>query len=143
LTIKEIEDAIIETLKASDLGKLCRMIGSYRGEVGDMIESAPQMLSLPAAYVVYDSSNFLEIVNRSFDDTVQYRVVLIAKGLRDETLRSGIYEMLEVLKTTLINSDLGLTNKIAPVRPVKGEMLRIDKMFSIYGFFIETSFSLD
>lgn len=142
-TIMEIEDAIVTTLKASPLAAICKVIDSYHGEIDDLAGEAKQLLiQLPAAFVLYAGSHFNEVANRSFDDEMVFTIAAVAKDLRGRAnLRTGIYEILESMKDTLIDNNLGLD--IEPLHPISIEATLITRAFSIYSFDIKTSMSLD
>lgn len=143
IPIKTIEDAIVAALAASDLASVCKTIDSYHGEIGDIVEELKTLsIPLPAALVCYTGSGFNERTERSFDDKPIFAVISIAKDLRGRgNLRTGIYEMIEMEKDLLINNALGLESYIDPLRPVNIEALAITKVFSIYGFKVQTFFT--
>lgn len=143
LTIAAIEDEIVAALQASTLSETCKKIDSYSGQIDDLIkEVASMIIGLPAVYVLYFGSRFSEVANRSFDDEMIFTVVSIAKSLRGRAeLRTGIYEMLEVEKTTLINNNLGLN--IEPLHPQTIEPAMITNQFSVFSFDLKTSQSID
>jgi phage gp37-like protein len=141
--IETIEDAILAALEASTLATTCKTIDTYHGEIDDLVKELKQLIiPLPATFVLYAGSRFTEPANRSYDDEQYYTIVCIAKDLRGrESLRTGIYDILEIIKATLIDSNLGLD--IEPLHPVTIEATMITQQFSLYSFDIKTSFSLD
>jgi len=142
-SIETIEDAILAALQASDLDDTCKTIATYHGEIDDLVKELKQLtLPIPAVFVLYAGSKFDETANRSYDDEQFFTIVCVAKELRGrDKLRTGIYAMLEICKTTLIDNNLGLN--IAPLHPVTIEPMAVTKMFSVYGFDLKTSFSMD
>ncbi len=142
-SIMEIEDAIVTALKASALSGICKVIDSYHGEMDDLSGEVQQLLiQLPAVFVLYAGSRFSEVANRSFDDEITFSVMAIAKDLRGRTkLRAGMYEILETIKDTLRNNDLGLN--IEPLHPLSVAAIAVTRMFSVYGFDVKTTISLD
>lgn len=142
-TITQIEDAIVDKLKASSaLSAICKSIASYHAEIDDIVSIASQLtIQLPAVYVLYAGSTFTESANRSYDDEMTFTVVIVAKDLRgDQKLKASIYQILEEVKTILIDNNLDLD--IEPIHPVRVEATIITKLFSIYSFDIKTSHSL-
>ncbi len=141
ILIKDIEDAIITALAGSDLAAICKSIETYHGEVEDLVaELKTSPLSPPAVRVCYVGSGFDEAANRSWDDEATFAVITIAKDLRGRgALRTGVYEMLEIEKDTLINSNLGLD--IRPLNPVNIEALVINPTVSVFGFRVNTIFA--
>lgn len=141
--IEDIEDAIVNALKASPLAAIVKTIDSYHGEIDTIIEQVKQLtIPLPAVYVLYAGSDFPETANLSFDDNLTFTVVSIAKDLRGkEKLRAAIYPILDTLKETLIGNNLNLN--IEPLKPKRIEATLVTRLFSIYSFDIETSFSMD
>lgn len=141
--IEDIEDAIVNALKASPLTGIAKIIGSYHGEIDALIEQVKQLtIPMPAVYVLYTGSDFPETANLSFDDIQTFTIVSIAKDLRgNESLRAAIYPILDTLKDTLVGNNLNLN--IEPLKPKRIEATLVTKLFSIYSFDIETSFSMD
>lgn len=142
-TIEDIEDAIVNELKASSLNALCKTIESYHGEIDTIIEQVKQLtIPMPTVYVLYTGSDFPETANLSFDDNQTFTIVSIAKDLRgNENLRAAIYPILDALKDALIGNNLNLD--IEPLKPKRIEATMVTRLFSIYSFDIETSFSMD
>lgn len=140
--IQQIEDAILLALRSSTLQSVCRTIDTYHGEIEDLVSQVGQMtVSMPAAFVHYKGSQFTESANRSFDDEQTFAIVLIAKDLRgDKELRAGIYQMLEIVKSALIDNNLNMN--IEPLHPMEIYLIATSRAFSIMGFDIKTSFSM-
>ena len=140
--IEQIEDEIIKALQASALKDLCPTIGSYHGELNDLVKEVSTLtLPLPAVLVVFEGAAFSEPANLSFDDEPTFTIVSIAKDLRGRMAsNAGIYEILEIQKTTLIGNNLGL-KLIMPLKPQKIEIHLITKTISVYSFDFKTQFS--
>jgi len=147
LTIAQIEDAIIAALQASDLADVCKTIDTYGGEIEDLMrEVATLIIPLPAVFVLYMGSKLSEPANRSYDDELTFGLVAITKSLRGRAdLRTGMYEILEILKTKglLIDNNLGLEPKIEPLKPDTIEVILATKIFYAYRFDLKTSQSID
>lgn len=141
--IEDIEDAIVNALKASPLAAIAKTIDSYHGEIDTIIDQVKQLtMPMPAVYVLYAGSVFTEPANRSYDDEQTFTIIFIAKDLRgNEKLRAAIYPMIEAGKTALIDNNLNLN--IEPLHPLRVEATFVTRAFSIYSFDIKTSFSID
>jgi phage gp37-like protein len=141
--IADIEDAIVEALQASDLATVARTIDSYHGEIDDLVKEVRSLtVPLPAVFVLYAGSLFDETANRSFDDEQTFTVVCVAKSLRSRAaLRDGMYDLLEAVKTALIDQNLDLD--IEPLHPVRIEAALVAKDLSVYGLDFKTVISLD
>ncbi|HRZ28694.1 MAG TPA: DUF1834 family protein [Spirochaetota bacterium] len=143
-TIQEIEDKIIAELKASGLSSTVKNISTYHGELDSLVGEIRQMtISFPAILVLYGGSQFSEPANRSYDDEAIFTVVIIAQDLRGrDKLRTGIYPILETLKDTLIDNDLGCRD-IDPLHPISIEAILVTSQFSVYALDLRTIFSRD
>ncbi len=143
-TIQDIEDGILTAIRGSSLADVVRNIDTYHGEVDSLVDELKRLtIQLPAIFVLYGGSFFNETANRSYDDEPVFTVVAIAKDLRGrDQLRLGMYAILEVLKETLIDNDLGYRD-IAPLHPISIESLLVTKEFSIYALDLRTALSLD
>jgi phage gp37-like protein len=142
-SIADIEDAIVEALQGSGLAAIAKTIDSYHGEIDDLVKEVRSLtVPLPAVFVLYAGSVFDEAANRSFDDEQTFVVVAVAKSLRSRAdLREGMYDLLEAVKTALIDQDLDLD--IEPLHPVSIEASLVTKEISVYAFHLKTGFSLD
>jgi phage gp37-like protein len=142
-SIADIEDAIVKALQDSDLADIAKTIDSYHGEIDDLVAEVKRLtVPIPAVFVLYAGSSFDEAANRSFDDEQTFTVVCVAKSLRSRAaLREGMYDLLEAVKTALIDENLDLD--IEPLHPVSIEASMVTKELSVYAFHIKTSFSLD
>lgn len=143
--IEDIEEAVMTALENGKTSESCKTIDSYHGEVDDLIDEfkAGRILkSLPAVFVLYAGSAFIESANRSFDEEMNFSVVLMARNLRDKKDLSGaMYPLIEGVKQDLIDNDFELN--IEPAHPVSIEAVMVAKGLSIYRFDIKTSFSMD
>jgi len=140
-TVKEIEDAIIATLTASALGGICKSIKPYQCEIDVLLQELKRLtISLPASLVLYDGSKFTLAGTGVHLEDIAYSIVFVAKSLRGrDALRLGVYEMLELGKDVLENSNLGLDD-IKPVRLIAVEPALITQEFSVYILGISTGF---
>lgn len=141
--ITDIEDAILTVLQASDLADIARTIDSYHGEIDDLVREVRSLtVPLPAVFVLYAGSVFDEAANRSFDDEQAFTVVAVARSLRSRSeLREGMYDLLEAIKASLIDNNLGLD--IEPLHPLRIEAALVAKDLSVYGLDFKTVISLD
>ncbi len=143
-TIQDIEDGILGAIRGSSLASSAKTIDTYHGEVDSLVDELKRLtIQLPAIFVLYGGSHFTETANRSYDDAPVFTVVAIARDLRGrDQLRIGMYAILEVLKETLIDNDLGYRD-ISPLHPISIEPLLVTKEFSVYALDLRTTLSLD
>ena len=143
-TIEEIEDRILAELRASALSSTVKNINTYHGEMDSLVEELRQLtIMLPAVFVLYGGSQFSETANRSYDDEPVFTIVAIAKDLRGrDKRRTGMYAILEALKDTLIDNDLGFKDT-GPLKPISIEAILITQEFSVYALDLRTIFSRD
>ena len=140
-TITEIEDAIIATLKASEMGAYCKKIDSYQIEGGDLEEQirifAGQM---PCALVVYTRAGYAHHPNKQQDKEMIFSILVCAQSMKGsgEARRAtvGTYKMLDDLRSTLTGEKCGLT--IDPLMPVREAAEVNTKMFSAYSMEFRT-----
>jgi len=142
-SIEDIEDAIVAALAASDLADTCSPIDHYSGSIDDLVEqmkkSPPRK---PAIFVLYLGSQFHQPANRSYDDEQFFAVIAVSRDHRGaDARRSGVYALLEIIKATLIDNELGLDN-IEPIEPVEIEIVEIAERLSMYSFVCKTRFSI-
>lgn len=138
-TIEAIEDKILAALKASALATACKTVDTYHGEVDELVQELKKLIiTLPATFVLFAGSKFTG--SGSYDDEMQFSIVFIAKDLRGrDSLRTGMYALLEIAKSTLINNDLGCKD-IEPLHPESIAPILVTKEFSVYVFDMKTSF---
>ncbi|HOW54302.1 MAG TPA: DUF1834 family protein [Syntrophorhabdaceae bacterium] len=143
-TIEEIEDRILAELRASALSTTVKNISTYHGEMDSLVEELRRLtIMLPAVFVLYGGSQFSETANRSYDDEPVFTIVAIAKDLRGrDKRRTGMYAILEALKDTLIDNDLGFKDT-GPLKPISIEAILITQEFSVYALDLRTTFSRD
>jgi phage gp37-like protein len=140
-TITEIEDAIITTLKASDMGAYCKKIDSYQIEGGDLEEQIRIFTGqLPCALVIYSESIFEHFPNKQQTEEMTFSILVCAQSLRGggESRRGGIgvYKMLEDLRSILTGQRVGLT--IDPLMPMRRRAEINTKNFSAYSMDFRT-----
>ncbi len=143
-TITEIENAIVKELQDdTTVVALAKTIAAYSGGVPDLLEEIDKLIApFPAVWVVYGGSYFSEVANRSFDDQMTIMLLTAAKDLRGrESAAAGVFDILERLKTVLINNNLNLN--IEPLHPVSIEPVAVTSRMAVYGFTLKTSFSMD
>jgi phage gp37-like protein len=140
-TITEIEDAIINTLKTSDMGAYCKKIDSYQIEEGDLEEQIRLFAGqLPCVLVVYSIGDFVHHPNKQQDKEMIFSILVCAQSMRGggESRRGtvGTYKMLDDLRLTLTGKRLELT--IDPLMPVNEKAEVNTKMFSAYSMDFKT-----
>jgi phage gp37-like protein len=143
-SVEDIEDEIIVKLKDSDLLlAACPTIETYGGQLDSLTEEIPALsIDLPAVLILYSGSKFSEPANRSFDEEPAFSAVIIGKNLRGPAdLRTGAYEILDLVRSVLIDNNLGLD--IEPIHPLSVEAIWISREMAVYGFDFKTSQSLD
>jgi len=142
-TITQIEDAIITTLKASEMGVYCKKIDSYQIEGSDLEEQIRLFAGqLPCALVVYSGTpEFIYSMSGVQDAPMLFSILLCAQSLRGKgEARRGIvgtYQMIDDLRKILTNNQVGLN--IDPLMPTKIEPEINTKNFSAYSMEFKTS----
>jgi len=141
-TITEIEDAIISTLKASEMGAYCKKIDSYQIEGGDLEEQIRLFsLQLPCALVMFSGGEFSHQLSGVQDEEMSFSILVCAQSMRGggDPRRGavGTYQMLDDLRSTLSGQTCGL--QIAPLLPVRRAPEVNTKMFSAYSIEFKTS----
>lgn len=147
-TITEIEDAIINTLKASDMAAYCKKIDSYQIEATDLEEQIRIFAGqLPCALIVYSGSpEFIYSLSGVQDMPMTFSILLCAQSLRGkgEARRGpsagsglGTYQMIDDLRKILTNNQVGLN--IDPLTLTKVEPEINTKNFSAYSMEFKTS----
>ena len=139
-TITEIEDAIISTLKASDMGTYCKKIDSYQIEGGDLEEQirifAGQM---PCALVMYSEGNYNHPPSRQ-EKEMFFLILVCAQSMRGsgQARRAavGTYQMMDDLRSILTGKRLDL--EIDPLFPMNEAPEVNTKMFSAYSMRFRT-----
>lgn len=100
--IEKIETLIVERLQRG-LGRLCRSVGSYGGELDGDIGHA--LRALPAVWVTYGGSSISTkgIAARRHQNTAKYAVMVATRSVRDEqSARRGGVDSREIGSYTLI-----------------------------------------
>jgi phage gp37-like protein len=140
-TITQIEDAIINTLKASEMGSYCKKIDSYQVESGDLEEQIRIFaMQLPCVLVVYSEGSFEQQMSGIQDKEMTFSILVCSESLRGggKARRAliGTYQMLEDLRSTLTNNKCGLD--IWPLLP-ENEAAEINTdIFSAYSMRFKT-----
>ena len=142
-SITDIEDAIIDALKASVVGSYCQKIESFQFAGGDEEEEIRLLAkTLPCVLIVYKGGDYknLQMVT---DRTMTFWLLAAAQSLRSplsskEARRktAGTYQMLDDIRTALMAHRLGL--QIDPLSPQKEEALINAKGFSAYYIEVKT-----
>jgi phage gp37-like protein len=116
-------------------------VDAYGGEIDKLVAEVEILaVNMPAVYILYTGSDFSGS-RSSWDDNLTVSVVVVAKDLRGrKSARVGVYEILEILKSELIDNDLDLD--IEPLSPVKILPVMTSDKFSIYLFALKTFFSI-
>jgi len=143
-TVQQVEDQVITVLKADqDLAAACPTIQAYGGQLDALLRDAPRITVMtPAVLVLYSGSRFAEVANRSYDEDMTFSAVVITRNLRGlADLRTGAYDLLQKIRSILIDSDLGMD--IEPLHPVSVEALLIMEEMAVYAFDFKTGQSLD
>lgn len=140
-TITEIEDAIITTLKASEMGAYCKKIDSFVIESGELEEQIRIFaMQLPCALIVYSGGEYAHHPNRQQDKEMIFSVLTCAQSMRGSGVARrgaiGTYKMLDDLRATLTGQRLGLS--IDPLMPVRETAEVNTKMFSAYSMEFRT-----
>jgi phage gp37-like protein len=142
-TIIEIENAIINKLKSSNMGDYCKKIDSYQIEAGDIEEQIRIFAGqLPCALIVYAGTpEFIHSMSGVQDMPMTFSILLCAQSLRGkgEARRGhvGTYQMIDDLRKILTNNQVGLN--IDPLIPTKVEPEINTKNFSAYSMEFKTS----
>jgi phage gp37-like protein len=142
-TITEIEDAIISTLKSTEMGSYCKKIDSYQIEGGDLEEQIRIFAGqLPCALIIYSGTpEFIHSMSGVQDMPMTFSILLCAQSLRGGGAARrdsvGTYKMIDDLRKYLTNNQVGLN--IDPLLPTKIEGEINTKMFSAYSMEFKTS----
>jgi phage gp37-like protein len=141
-TITEIEDAIIETLKASTMNSYCKKIDSYQIEGGDLEEQIRIFAGqLPCVLIIYSGTpEFIYSISGIQDAPMTFSILLCAQSLRGKgEARKGIigvYQMIDDLRKILTNNQVSLD--IDPLLPTKVDAEVNTKYFSAYSMEFKT-----
>lgn len=142
-TITEIEDAIISTLKSSDMGAYCKKIDSFQIEGGDLEEQI-RILSgnLPSVLIQYsESPSFEHSMSSVQDEDVIFSILVCSQSLRGagearRNISIGTYKMLYDLRKALSGKNCGLD--IDPLLPQSAAAEVNTKSFSAYSIRFKT-----
>ena len=140
-TITQIEDAIIDALKKSEMGSYCKKIDSYQIEGKDLEDQIRIFAGrLPCALVVYSKGDYSHSPGRRQDKEMTFQILVCSESLRspNEPRRgeTGTYKMLEDLRAALTGNNLGLD--IIPLLPVSESAEANVKGFSAYSMEFKT-----
>jgi len=140
-TITEIEDAIINVLKASEMGAYCKKIDSYQIESGDLEEQIRLFaMQLPCVLIIYSEGSFIEQMSGIQDKEMTFSILACAQSMRgDGQARRGnigTYKMLDDLRKTLTGNTLTLN--IHPMLPTREAAEINTKNFSAYSMEFKT-----
>ncbi len=149
--INEIEDAILERIKAAhDGGHLpykLKTIETWGGDIGDDLRKIVK--SFPAIWVIFAGERKGKRSRNTQEYHARYNVVVAAQSLRNEKRARkgdvGSYQMIKDVKALLDNQKLGL--EIAPLTADSATALVNENsskhMASIYGIEFSTSYWAD
>lgn len=137
-SIKEIEQAIVDTLKAGvPWLRECGSVADFLA--GDLERIAKRT---PAAYVSYGGGAYDSLVG-ALDRTMTFEVLCVAENERgDQAARHGVgtsygvYDLLDAVRECLTESACGL--EIDPLLPVDEEPVAGTETVSIYGIRFQT-----
>lgn len=112
--ISEIEDAIIQTLKSASALAYLKSVDSYGGQLDDDLGKV--IRSFPAVWIVYAGSGKpTKLGAEKWKVPATFAVMVGARNVRNEAATSkgsavevGTYQMLEHVRTLLLNNDFGL-----------------------------------
>jgi phage gp37-like protein len=144
MDFETIEDKITDTLKA-DISYL-RTVETYAGQTEIDVEKLA--VRFPAAFVIYRGSNFEWKDDRNHKETVEFRVLVAARGLRgDAATRKGsdapgdigAYRMVKDVLTALANKDFGLD--IEKMKPLNTSLVLSKSGVSVYSVDFQTGFN--
>ncbi|MBI5410172.1 MAG: DUF1834 family protein [Nitrospirae bacterium] len=140
MTTEDIEDKIITEIKTQMT--YVKTVETYAGQLEGEIDKLP--IIYPANYVSYVVSDFEWIDGPNWKETCQFSVLVCSKNLKgNEALRKanyGCYQMIEDLKTNLINETFSLA--IEKLQIVRVQLLFITKTVAVYGVDFQTSFDM-
>ena len=115
-TIGEIEDGILSTLQAAEMGAYLRTLETWGAGLEDRI--AKRAVLIPACYVVFLGGNLAGLAGGGQDFAPgRFGVIVLARNLRGERAarrggpgptEMGTYEMIDDARAALHNSTLGL-----------------------------------
>ena len=139
---EQIENAVLAALQSSGLKDICPNIDLYHGEIHDFLDQLEQLpLAMPATYVHWSGSKFVDKANRAYIEHATFSVYHIAKDLRGrKESRGSVNDMIALTRETLIGKELSLD--IMPFKPEALYPVKTSRKFNIWVFDIKTSFSL-
>jgi phage gp37-like protein len=147
-TINQIEDAILEAIKGSNMAGYCRQIDTYGGPLEfDSIREFLAGISPPACLVFYSDGRWEE--ERTTTKEMIFNVIVATKNLRkaSEARKGkgpgsiGAYEMLNDANKALKGKSLGLD--MGPLRPISESIISPGPTVAIYAIQYKTYFHED
>ncbi len=105
--ITDVENGILTLLNTSTyLTSTCRTIARYHGEISTLGNQVGQVIAgLPACYVAYTGSDFSKMGITSYDESMQFSVVVIAKHMRgNDKVADIMYPLLDEIKSIMLSS---------------------------------------
>ncbi|MEW6386823.1 MAG: phage protein Gp37 [Thermodesulfobacteriota bacterium] len=126
-----VEDAMLAALEAR-VGPLVHTLRTYQG---DWLEDLRrQGWRLPAVLLLLERSRAEQVSARSFDVTLDFRLLVVVRQLRGEEAgrreEGGVYQILGEIREALWNQDLGLN--ILPLALIQEEPLLNTQEFTVY-----------
>jgi phage gp37-like protein len=137
MDFEQVEDKIIETLHKEV--SYVKTVETYAGQLEADIKTLP--VTFPAVFVVYGGSTFARVDGPNHQETVDFSVLVAAKGVSNKGMRKddkGVYEMIKAVLTALTNEDFGLD--MEKLRPLRVTPVLITKTMAVYGLDFRTSF---
>jgi phage gp37-like protein len=136
--ITEIEQALIDAL--IDGVASLKTARGFHGDFEDLDQERLEelLVQFPAALVVYSGSDFTRAGHRR-ERRMTYAVLLADKSLRgerDDTMRHGLYSLMEAVRTALDGTTLDMT--ITPLEIQRERLLFHARAFSVYAQEYET-----
>ena len=130
-TIKEIEDAILAAL-TDRLGSYVKTIESYQGQLeADLGEFAWR---LPASLVMLKDTQVRKAAAHSYDLKLTFSIIVADRNLRGNQQgrlgNTGAYQMLEDVRLTLWDQDLGL--EVNPFMLLREEALINNRQVAVF-----------
>jgi phage gp37-like protein len=138
MNFKDIEDKIISEIKTQLT--YVRTVETYAGQLDGKIDELP--IIYPAAFVSYAGSTYDWVDGPNYNEICEFSILVCAKNLRgNEAIRKdtyGCYQLIEGVKTNLINKTFGLA--IERLKILRVQLVYISKTVAIYGVDFQTNF---
>jgi phage gp37-like protein len=137
-----LEDAVLAAL-GDQLGAQAHTLESYQGDWRADLQL--EAWRLPAVLVSLAGTRAAAAALRSYDLTVDLRLLVIVQQLRGQTEGrrqvGGAYQLLGAIRETLWHQDLGLD--ILPLALVREEPLLNNRQYSVYAAWYRTGAVVD